>query len=348
MRQDGLEGDGYRELRERFPEAEWEGIARTAAVYPAAVTSCYARLIAHPGDPLWRQCIPDPAELDGGGLESDPLAEERYSPLPGLVHRYPDRVLLLAADRCPLYCRFCTRKRRIGRPRTPEQLREDHAAACRYIAGNPAIRDVLVSGGDPLTLPDDMLCALLDRLAAIPHLALIRLGTRALCTWPERISEALAEKLARYPALWINTHFNHPAELTAAARTAARRLWSRGIPLASQTVLLRGVNDSAGVLRELFMGLVSFKIRPYYLHLMDLVRGTGHFRVSLARALQLYGSLQGAVSGMAIPRMMLDLPGGGGKIPLTPEYLGACRDGVWQIRNWEGELFSYPEVGADG
>lgn len=338
----------YRGLRERFPEQDWGAIARTEEVYPAACTPHYAALIRTAGDPLWRQCVPDPAELDDAGLAPDPLAEEHFSPLPGLVHRYPDRVLLLAADRCPLYCRFCTRKRRIGSVRSLTELGQDHEAACRYIAARPVIRDVLVSGGDPLTLPDDILWALLERLAAIPHLALIRLGTRALCTWPERITEAFAEKLARFPSLWINTHFNHPAELCPQAREAARRLWSRGIPLGAQTVLLRGVNDSAETLASLFMGLLSFKIRPYYLHLPDLVRGTGHFRIPLARALELYGSLQGTLSGMAIPRLMLDLPGGGGKVPLVPEYPGPCRDGIRQIRNWEGELYPYPEVSDDG
>jgi len=293
-----------------------EGLRRIVPVarkYPFAVTSHWASLITGEGDPLWRQCVPDPRELAAPVLEEspDPLAEVRFSPLPGLVHRYRDRVLLLLTARCAAYCRFCTRKHRLGRGRDGAASLE---RALPWLRAHPEIRDVLLSGGDPFTLAAAELVRWVRALRELPQLALIRIGTRLPSFAPERIGHELCGALAPFAPLYINTHFNHPQEITPATRAACERMRAAGMILSNQTVLLRSVNDDAALLRELFYALLSIGVRPYYLHMLDHVAGASHFRVPLSRAAAIWDELAAATSGMALPRLMIDLPGGGGKI----------------------------------
>jgi len=335
---------GLKKLINRFPGALLFEIDRITAMYPERITPYYAELIQECGDPLWKQAVPDSAELEHAGLREDPLEEEGFSPIPGVVHRYPDRVLFLVSDICPVYCRFCTRKRRIGQARSREQLLLDREAGLQYISRTRSIRDVLLSGGDPLMLPEPELLPLLDRLFAIDRLDLVRIGTRALCTAPGLVTPELAQKLGRYRSLYINTHFNHSAELTPEAGDAAALLAEVGLPLSSQTVLLAGVNDDVELLERLFRGLLRMRVRPYYLHIMDLTQGTAHFRLPLVRVVSIYKELQRHLSGMALPRLMLDIPGGGGKISLDPGGVPEPVEGGWAVTAYSGERYFYPEV----
>ena len=292
--------------------------------YPLRITPYYLALLEGPGDPLWRQCVPDPAELETDGLLADPLSEAHLSPVPGLVHRYPDRALLLTTASCAVYCRFCTRKRSIGCG--PNSQIPDFTAALTYIGRRPALREVILSGGDPLLLDDDRLDDLLGRLRSIPHVETIRIHSRVPVVLPERISVRLCNLLQRHHPLYLNTHFNHPRELTPVAAEACQRLAAAGIPLGNQSVLLRGVNDDAETLRTLFRGLLRLRVRPYYLHHGDLVAGTAHLRTSIETGLTLVAALRNTLPGMAIPQYVIDLPGGRGKVPLMPdaiESLGA-------------------------
>ncbi|NJC88938.1 MAG: KamA family radical SAM protein, partial [Desulfuromonas sp.] len=295
-------------------------VAKAAARYPLRLTPHLLALIDRPDDPLGRQFLPDPLELADDGLPDDPLAEGRLAPLPAIVHRYPSRVLLLAGNSCAAYCRFCTRKRRVGCAAFNLPFAE-LLKGVDYIAGHPEINEVIISGGDPLLLPDEALAELLGRLRSISHLDVLRIATRTLTALPERITPALAGLLGRYAPLYLTTHFNHPRELTSEAAEACARLAGAGIPLANQTVLLRGVNDDADTLVALCAGLLRLRVRPYYLHQLDPVRGTGHFRVTIERGLQLVGVLREKVSGLAVPHYILDLPGGRGKVALTPERI---------------------------
>jgi len=331
------------ELAERFG-VDPEPVARVARVFPLRISRYYLSLIDHPGDPIWRQCVPDPAELAGGGdLLRDPLGEEALSPAPNLVHRYPDHCLLLVSSVCATHCRFCTRKRKFAGGGCGT-CGGDLEAAFSYIASHPAIRDVLVSGGDPLLLEDDKLEAILQRLRAIPHVEIVRIGSRAPCTLPERITARLARMLSRYNPLYLNLHFNHPRELTAASRKALARLADAGIPLSSQTVLLRGVNDSPAVLKELFEGLLRARVRPYYLFQCDLVFGTDHFRTRLAEGPAFLRALRGHTSGMAIPHFAVDLPGGGGKVALAEDPVVSREGRTVSFRNFAGKVFPYPDI----
>ncbi len=292
--------------------------------YPLRITPYYLGLLEGPGDPLWRQCVPDPAELETDDLLSDPLSEAHLSPVPGLIHRYPDRALLLTTATCALYCRFCTRKRSIGCSAGSQPA--DFSAALAYIARTPALREVILSGGDPLLLDDERLDDLLSRLRAIPHVETIRIHSRVPVVLPERITLRLCCLLQRHHPLYLNTHFNHPRELTPAAAEACQRLADAGIPLGNQSVLLRGVNDDAETLRTLFRGLLRLRVRPYYLHHGDLVAGTAHLRTTIESGLSLVAALRNTLPGMAIPQYVIDLPGGRGKVPLLPdaiEQLGA-------------------------
>ena len=291
--------------------------------YPLRITPYYLELLEGPGDPLWRQCIPDPAELVTDNLTTDPLSEAHLSPVPGLIHRYPDRALILATASCAVYCRFCTRKRSVGGNNSSHPA--DFTAALSYIERTPALREVILSGGDPLLLDDDRLDDLLGRLRAIPHVETIRIHSRVPVVLPERISTRLCTILQRHHPLYLNTHFNHPRELTPAAGEACQRLADAGIPLGNQSVLLRGVNDEAETLRRLFRGLLRLRVRPYYLHHADLVAGTAHLRTTIETGLTLVAALRGTLPGMAIPQYVIDLPGGRGKVPLLPaaiEQLG--------------------------
>lgn len=284
--------------------------------YPLRITPYYLELIQAPGDPLWRQCVPDPAELIADDLLPDPLSEAHLSPVPGLIHRYPDRALILATTTCAVYCRFCTRKRSIGCHDRSQPV--DLTAALDYIARTPALREVILSGGDPLLLDDDRLDDLLGRLRVIPHVETIRIHSRLPVVLPERVTERLCGILKRYHPLYLNTHFNHPQELTPEAAEACCRLADAGIPLGNQSVLLRGVNDHAETLRSLFRGLLRLRVRPYYLHHADLVAGTAHLRTTIESGLSLIAALRNTLPGPAIPQYVIDLPGGRGKVPLLP------------------------------
>ncbi|ORJ59854.1 KamA family radical SAM protein [Geothermobacter hydrogeniphilus] len=293
--------------------------------YPLRITPYYAGLIREVGDPIWRQCVPDPAERDDAGLPTDPLAEEAHSPVPALVHRYPDRGLLLAGNSCAGYCRFCTRKRRIGRPEFNISFTELQQGIAT-IAATPQIRDVLISGGDPLLLNDAMLQELLGRLRAIPHVEIIRIGSRIPVVLPERVTPSLCRILRQHPPLYLNTHFNHPRELTEQSWQACARLAEAGVVLGNQTVLLRGVNDDLETLLELNRNLLQMRVRPYYLHQMDLTAGTGHFRVRVEKGRELVAGLRGRITGMGIPQYVIDLPGGKGKVPVNGDYVETWGD----------------------
>lgn len=319
-------------------------LEEVCARYPLRITPHYLDLIQEPGDPIWRQCVPDPQELADDQPLEDPLSEDRLAPLPNVVHRYPDRVLLLVAGTCATYCRFCTRKRKVG-CRGNEVSLGEVMDGIDYVARNPGVRDVLLSGGEPLLMSDLLLKEILERLRRIPHVEVIRVGTRVPVVLPARITEEFCNLLRRCHPLFVNTHFNHPRELTPEAREACLRLADAGVPVGNQTVLLRGVNDQPAILEELFRGLLRLRVRPYYLHHMDLVRGTAHFRTRLETGLEVMAALRGRLSGLAIPHYVVDLPGGRGKIPLTPGYverLGARA----VLRAPDGERVDFPNACA--
>ncbi len=315
-------------------------LRRVAERYPMRITPHYLGLIREVGDPIWRQCVPDPAELAPDELFCDPLAEEELSPVPAVIHRYPDRAVLLASGACAVYCRFCTRKRKVGCAAMRLPL-DEVRSGIDYIARTPGVKDVLLSGGDPLLLSDDVLDELLGALRRIPHVQIIRIGSRAPVTLPERITPALCAVLRRSHPLFLNTHFNHPRELSPEAQEACERLADAGIPLGNQTVLLRGVNDDPQTMAELLPGLLRLRIRPYYIHHMDLVRGTAHFRTRIERGLSLMAALRGRVSGLAIPHYVVDLPGGKGKVPLQPNYLESLGETAI-LRTPQGERVEFP------
>jgi lysine 2,3-aminomutase len=321
-------------------------LAPVAERYPMRIPPHYLALIREAGDPIWRQCVPDPRELDDDGLSIDPLNEEVLAPAAGIVHRYPDRVLFLVSGTCASYCRFCTRKRKVGCPSMRVSLGEV-LAGIDYIARSPQVSDVILSGGDPLLMSDLLLEDILERLRRIPHVEVIRIGTRVPVTLPERITENLCRMLRRFHPLYLNTHFNHPRELAPEAAEACARLADAGIQLGNQTVLLKGVNDDPGVMAELVKGLLRIRVRPYYLHQMDLTAGTGHFRTPLERGVAIMRSLRGPVSGLAIPHYVVDLPGGKGKVPVGPNYVEGEADRL-EILSPGGERVVYPEIEEEG
>ncbi|BCR06050.1 lysine 2,3-aminomutase [Desulfuromonas versatilis] len=327
------------QLAEHFP-VDVAALEAVVERYPMRITPHYLGLIREIGDPIWKQCVPDPAELLADGLPADPLNEEHLSPVPSIVHRYPDRALFLVSNVCAAYCRFCTRKRKVGCGGHSVSFGEI-LDGIDYIGRNPRIKDVLLSGGDPLLMSDRMLGDILARLRRIPHVEVIRIGSRVPVTLPERITEELCRTLRQFHPLYLNTHFNHPAELTAAAAEACGRLADAGIALGNQTVLLAGVNDEPAVMAELVRGLMRIRVRPYYLHQMDLTAGTGHFRSRLERGLEILAALGGEVSGMAIPQYVVDLPGGKGKVPLVPGYLERLGESAL-LRAPDGERIVYP------
>jgi lysine 2,3-aminomutase len=313
-----------------------------ASRYPVLLSDHYLSLIKEEGDAIWKQCMPDFRELDDLDQDPDPLHEEQLSPIPGLIHRYPDRVVLLVSNRCAVYCRFCMRKRMVGSteaPMTTEQLQ--HALA--YIAAHTSINDVILSGGDPLMLDDESLEQVLTGLRAIPHVSVIRIGTRIPVTLPGRITKKLCSLLKQFHPLYINTHFNHPDEITAESRQACHLLADAGIVLGNQTVLLKGINDSVETMKTLVTGLLAMRIKPYYLHQMDLVRGTGHFRTSVQNGLEIIRGLRGHVSGLAIPHYVIDLPGGKGKVALLPDDVTFDAKEL-TIRTASGELVTYQDL----
>ena len=309
--------------------------------YPLRITPHYLGLIREQGDPIWRQCIPDTAELEDHSSLPDPLSEQSLSPVPGLIHRYPDRAVWVVSNVCAVYCRFCMRKRQVGCP--GEGGGTDIATTLRYIRETPAIRDVILSGGDPLLLDDDRLGEILAGLRTIPHVEIIRIGTRTPVTLPQRITPALCTLLQKHHPVYINTHFNHPWEITPESRAACALLAGSGVPLGNQTVLMKGVNDAPSVMAQLFRSLLAMRVKPYYLHQMDLVKGTYHFRTTVEQGLEIMAGLRGHVSGMAVPYYVVDLPGGKGKVPLLP---GAQRspDGSWRLVTYTGEAVAYREM----
>ncbi len=308
--------------------------------YPFRITRSYFSLILEQGDPIWRQCVPDPSELDQDHLSIDPLNENGCSPVPGLIHRYPDRVVLLASSVCSTQCRFCMRKNRMGGEGNAWSFGEP---AMEYIEQRPSLREVILSGGDPLLLTDDELEKMLIRLRNIPHLEIIRIHTRTPVTLPERITTQLCRMLKEHHPLYVNTQFNHPREITPSSVKACLRLISAGIPLGNQTVLLKGVNDTPEVMKELMQKLLVIRVRPYYLHQMDMVKGAGHFRTSIQKGLEIMTYLRGHISGMAIPTYVIDLPGGKGKVPLFPDQVK--RNGnMFYLRNDLGEIVEYPDL----
>jgi len=318
----------------KFPEVK-EEVQKVKKTYPMKVSDYYLGLIKEKDDAIWRQCIPDAAELKDNINDEDPLQEEEHTPVPGLVHRYPDRVLLLASNKCAMYCRFCTRKRKVGKEVMITREMIDNAI--NYIGSHSEIRDVIVSGGDPLMLSDGELEYILKELRDIPHVEIIRIGTRVPCSLPERITPELCEMLKKYHPLFVNVHFEHPSEITPESSRACIMLSDAGIPLGNQAVLLKGVNDDPKVLKELFHKLVQIRVKPYYLYHADAVKGTEHFKTSFQEALGIMKTLHGFTSGLCIPEYVVDAPGAG-KIPLLPNYVQYMNDEKVILRNFEGKL----------
>ncbi|MBN2142560.1 KamA family radical SAM protein [Candidatus Woesearchaeota archaeon] len=322
---------------EKFPE-EAENIQKVRKVYPMRVSNHFLNLIQEKDDPIWKQVIPDIAELEDNSNEEDPLHEEKYTPVPCLVHRYPDKVLLLVSNKCATYCRFCTRKRKVGKdvPITKEMITN----AINYIADHKKIRDVIVSGGDPLMLTDEMLEFVLQSLRDIPHIEIIRIGTRIPSSMPSRVTPELAQMIAKYHPVYVNVHFNHPMEITEESKRACSLLANAGIPLGNQSVLLKGVNDKPAILKELFQKLVAMRVKPYYLYQADLVKGTEHFRTDVETGLRIMEKIQGHTSGLCMPQFAIDVVGGG-KVPLLPANLQFQKGDLYVLRNFEGKLVEY-------
>jgi lysine 2,3-aminomutase len=324
---------------------EREALIKGESMLPVGITPYYMSLLDRDEaqQPLRRTVIPVTGEfLRTPGEADDPLGEDGHSPTPGLVHRYPDRVLLLALDFCSTYCRYCTRSRVVGHGEImPSEARLEKAF--EYIRQTPAIRDVLISGGDPLALSEDKLDWILGNLRAIPHLEFIRIGTKMPAVLPQRITPALIRMFKKYHPLWMSVHFLHPDECTPEANAACSRLADAGIPLGSQTVLLKGVNDSVSVMKDLCHRLLMMRVRPYYIYQCDPISGSAHFRTSVSKGLEIIEGLRGYTSGYAVPTYVIDAPGGGGKIPLQPNYI-VGRDGDdLLLRNYEGQVYRYPD-----
>jgi len=315
------------------------------ATLPLAITPYYAALIDpdNPDQPIRRSMVPVVNELlVSAGESTDPLGEEGHSPVPGLIHRYPDRVLFLVTDYCSSYCRYCTRSRMVGKRKSGGK--RQWQKAIDYIAANKAVRDVLLSGGDPLTLPDDQIDWLLSRLRRIPHVELIRIGTKIPAVLPQRITLELTGILKKYHPLWMSIHCTHPDEITDEMQTACTRLADAGIPLGSQTVLLAGINDSVETIRSLMHSLVKMRVKPYYLYQCDPILGSLHFRTPVSKGLEIYQGLRGHTTGYAVPTYVIDAPGGGGKIPLLPETVTGRDGNDILLKNYEGKIYRYPDM----
>lgn len=330
--------DPYELAREL--EADAGSIRKVTERYPMRINPYYLGLIRHPGDPIFRQCVPDEREVTNeSGLE-DPLGEEADSPVPGLTHRYPDRVLFLVSNSCAVYCRFCNRKRKVGRSffATKRTIAEGLA----YIRNHTGVRDVLLSGGDPLLLENRRLQTILTELRAMAHVEIIRIGTRVPCTLPQRVTPQLTEMLKKFHPLYIQTHFNHPTEITPEAALACNRLADAGIPLGCQSVILRGINDDPEIIKTLMQGLLTIRVRPYYLFQPDLAKGTAHFWTPLETGLDIMRKLQGHTSGLCMPHFAVDLPGGGGKALFLPENVTGRKGNSLLVKNYRGEVYRYP------
>jgi len=315
-------------------------INRVKRTYPMKISRHFLGLIKEKDDPIWRQCVPSAVELQDFCNIPDPLHEERDTKVPGLVHRYPDRVLLLASSKCAMYCRFCTRKRKVGR--TDQIPMTQIFQGIRYIREHPEVRDVILSGGDPLLRSDRELELILQELRAIPHLEIIRIGTRVPSVLPQRITKRLVNILKKYHPLYMNVHFEHPRELNPESERALAMLANAGIPLGSQSVLLRGVNDDPAVMTELMQKLVKNRVKPYYLYYCDLVKGVEHFRTSTEKGFEIFKSIQGHTSGLCVPHLIIDSPGGGKVTVLPQDYLLGLSKEKTIISNYKGEIYEYP------
>jgi lysine 2,3-aminomutase len=326
------------------PEEE-QGIKKASGRMMMAITPYWASLMDpdDPNCPLRRQAIPTVAESHIGPHEMrDPCAEDRDSPADFLVHRYPDRVLLLSTEQCAMYCRHCTRRRLVGdKKETNNPNKFDKAI--EYIRSNRKIRDVLISGGDPLMLEDDVLEGLIQKVRAVPHVEFLRIGTRVPVSLPQRITSALVSMLKKYSPLFISIHFNHPREVTRRCKVACDMLADSGIPLGSQTVLLKGINDRPYIMRKLLHELLRIRVRPYYIYQCDPVKGTQHFRTPVAVGINIIEKLRGHTSGYAVPTYVIDGPGGGGKIPVGPNYVLSQAKGKYVLRNYKGKIYTYLE-----
>ncbi|MBQ6238185.1 MAG: lysine 2,3-aminomutase [Bacteroidales bacterium] len=337
----------YEELSKyfTFDADEAEGIKKALAKFRMAITPYYLSLIDpnDPFDPIRRQAIPQGAECNIAPADlNDPLHEDEDSPAPGLTHRYPDRVLFLITDMCSMYCRHCTRRRFAGQ-KDDESPSERIEKCLAYIERTPQVRDVLLSGGDALMVSDKKLEYIIQRLRAIPHVEIVRIGSRTPVVCPQRITPELCEMLKKYHPIWLNTHFNHPNEFTPEAEQALARLANAGIPLGNQTVLLRGVNDCVHVMKKLMHELVRNRVRPYYIYQCDLSMGLEHFRTPVSKGIEIIENLRGHTSGYAVPTFVVDAPGGGGKTPVMPQYVISQSPDKVILRNFEGVITTYTE-----
>ena len=333
--------DSGKDLVDRFG-FDKELAEKLNTLFHIRINPYYMSLIRYPGDPIWLQCIPDAKELEEDGFSEDPLNEEAHSPVPSITHRYPDRVLFLTTSQCSMYCRFCTRKRKVGD--SGKISMKYIQSGLDYIAAHPEIRDVILSGGDPLMLTDVMLEKVVAGLRAIPHVEIIRLGTKMPCVLPQRITPALVNMLKKYHPVYVNTHFNHPWEITPEAKRACEMLADAGIPVGNQAVLMKGVNDDSDVMLELMRKLLAIRVRPYYLYQADITKGANHFRTPVSVGLEIMDKLRGHTSGLAIPAYVIDAPGGGGKIPILPQYVLGRNGNNIIMRNYKYEIYEYPDV----
>ena len=346
MRNRIMTGEQLRQIINLTPSEE-AAVNRKSGRFVMGIPPYWAALMDpdDPTCPIRRQAVPTEEEYYTSPNDLvDPLAEDSHMPVPGLVHRYPDRVLLLVVEVCSMYCRFCTRSRVVGttagfsRPANID-------TAIDYIRAHRKIRDVLISGGDPLTLSDERLDHVLTQLKSIPHVEFVRIGSRNPVTCPYRVTESFCNVLKKHKPVWMSLHFDHPKEVTPAVKKACGMLADSGVPLGSQTVLMKGINDRPAIMKKLFHELLKTRVRPYYIYQCDPVKGTAHFRTPVAAGLAIIEKLRGHTTGYAVPTFVVDGPGGGGKIPLMPNYVVSVKNGVWTLRNFAGKLFTYKEEG---
>src|SRR5690242_9288849 len=334
-----LEALAQRFGAENFPELD--RLRQAAENFEFRISPAMVELIKSPGDPIWTQYVPSVAELDIVDGVIDSLDEDADSPVPNITHRYPDRALFLVSPVCASYCRFCTRRRKVGDPEKIPLNQFD--SAFEYLREHTEIRDVIMSGGDPMMLSDRRLEYFFQQLRAIPHIEIIRLGSRITSHLPERITPEFCEMVQKYHPVYMNTHFNHPDELTPATVAALDRLSKAGVVLGCQTVLLKGVNDDPKIMMKLMHDLLKARVRPYYLYMADQVAGGEHFRTTVQKGLEIMQALRGWTSGLAVPQFVIDSPGGGGKVPLLPEYVESITDDEVIFRNYEGKRYTYKQ-----
>ncbi len=322
-------------------DVDLEKMRKIHEEFPIRINPYYLSLIEEVGDPIWKQVVPDSRELIITGVE-DPLHEEEDSEVANVTHRYPDRVLFYVNYMCPIYCRFCTRKRKVG---DPDSIPDDNTErGLQYLREHPEVRDVIISGGDPLMLTDRKIDYVVGGIRSIEHIEIIRIGSRVPVTLPQRITPNLCAILKKHHPFYINTHFNHPREITPETTKACGMLADAGIPLGNQAVLLKGVNDDPEVMVELMKKLLAIRVKPYYIYQADLVVGTDHFRTSIKKGLEIIAALRGHISGLGVPHYVVDAPGGGGKIALLPDPVVSFDDDEIRLKNYEGGVYSYPST----